>query len=99
MHFQILRAIEYLNDPCIQLARGNVCILWVCETEKQVQDTMQLVIECLHEFGAHGLVWLELNFKIDQNVVIKYTDEHFIYQIANNNSLTDDTGRSKQRSH
>ena len=50
--------------------------------------------------GVHGFVFIELNFRLSKDVVVKDTEELFIYQIPNNKSLTNDTGRSiGSRSH
>ena len=94
MNFRIKYAINYLNDPAIILKQGRIVVRWIHRTEVDVNNTQCLLIECLHEMGVHGIVFIELNFRLSKDVVIKYTDEHFIYQIPNNNSLTNDTGTS-----
>lgn len=100
MNFRIKYAINYLNDPAIILKQGRIVVRWICRTEKESNDTLNLMIECLHELGVHGVVFIELNFRLGKGVVIKHTEELFIYQIPNNKSLTNDTGRSiGSRSH
>jgi hypothetical protein len=94
MNFRIKYAINYLNDPAIILRQGKIVVRWICRTMKEVNDTQNLIIECLHEMGVHGFVFIELNFRLEKDVLIKYTDEHFILQYPNNKSLTNDTGRS-----
>jgi hypothetical protein len=94
MNFRIKYAINYLNDPHIILKDGRISVQWIHTTEVSYNQTKLLIIDCLYEMGVHGFVWLELNFRLSKDVIVKDTEEHFIYQIPNNNSLTDDTGRS-----
>ena len=94
MNFRLKYAINYLNDPAIILKKGKIVVRWICRTEKESNDTLNLLIDCLHELGVHGVVFIELNFKLSKDVVIKHTEELFIYQIPTNHSLTNDTGRS-----
>jgi len=100
MNFRLIQAINYLNDPAILLRDGKVCIRWICRTEVEVNDTQRLIIDCLHEQGVHGLVFIEVNFRLSKDVMIKHTVEHFIIQFPNNNSLTNDIrGSNGSRRH
>jgi hypothetical protein len=91
MNFRIKYAINYLNDPHIIIKDGRIVVRWIHTTEVAYNNTMLLIIDCLHEMGVHGLVWLELNFRLSKDVIVKHTEELFIYQIPNNKSLTNDT--------
>jgi len=94
MNFRIKYAIKYLNDPHIILKEGRIVVRWIHRTEVEYNKTKLFIIDCLHEMGVHGFVFIELNFRLSKDVVVKDTEELFIYQIPNNKSLTNDTGRS-----
>ena len=99
MNFRLKYAINYLNDPAIILKEGRISVRWICRTEKEVNDTHKLIIDCLYEMGVYGFVFIEVNFKLSKDVLIKHTDEHFILQYPNNKSLTNDTGTSNSSRH
>lgn len=99
MNFRIKYAINYLNDTHIILKEGRIVVGWIHRTEVEYNKTKLLIIDCLYEMGVHGVVFIELNFRLSKDVIVKHTEEHFILQYPNNKSLTNDTRASNSSRH
>ena len=90
------RAIEYLNDPYIYLSGRVVVLLWDLYTEKEANNALNLIIDCLWEQGIHCEVTIQLGIQI-RRIEYVYETDLFIIQFANNKTLTNDTGRGNSR--